>query len=183
MRKRVPPLEHSEMTVEQRAVAADIAGARSGKFAGPFAIWIRVPEIAKRINHLSDRLRKNSRLDKSLVDLMILTLSRAWNSQYSWSAHVDQALALGIDQENIDALKADATPRFADPKQELMYTLCCELEANRALSDATYARALETFGEEALIELIATAGLYTMIAMTLAVFDVPSGSESLSTLS
>jgi 4-carboxymuconolactone decarboxylase len=45
---------------------------------------------------------------------------------------------------------------------------------NKALSDATYARALAAFGLDLMIELTAAAGFYAMIAVTLKAFDVPS---------
>ena len=49
-----------------------------------------------------------------------------------------------------------------------------ELIETRSLSDASYARAQAALGLELLIELIAAAGFYTMIAMTLVAFDVPA---------
>mgnify|MGYP001421280554 CR=1 FL=1 len=42
-----------------------------------------------------------------------------------------------------------------------------------ALSDDTHDRATELLGQQALIELVAIAGFYSMIALTLNAFDVP----------
>ena len=43
---RVPDIVLEEMTAEQRRVYQEIGGARGGIVRGPFAIWLRNPEIA-----------------------------------------------------------------------------------------------------------------------------------------
>ncbi len=171
---RVAPLPDDAMDDAQRAVAAEIAGARKGVLGGPFAIWIRDPELARRINHLSARLRKGSGFEKRLVELLVLVVTRQWKAQYAWRAHARQALEEGIAPEVIDASRAGTDPPFARDDERLIYDLVGELTQTRALSDAAYARGLAAFGEGLMIELVTTIGLYTMIAMTLAVFDVPS---------
>jgi len=169
---RVSRLRDDEMDDEQKAIAAAIAGARSGVLGGPFAIWIRVPEIAKRIDHLSDRLRKNSSFDKRLVELMVLLTVQPWRAEYAWNAHARQALELGISAEAIEAIRTGSVPSLAQADERLIYEMFTELNRTRTLSDAMYARGLETFGLELMIEIVTMAGLYTMIAMMLAVFDV-----------
>jgi len=171
---RVAPLRDDEMNDEQRNVAKEIAGARGGVLGGPFAIWIREPEVAKRINHLSARLRKGSGFEKRLVELIVLVITRQWKAQYAWSAHARQALEEGIAPEVVEAIRAGTEPPFVRDDERLIYDVIAELTQTRALSDATYARGLAALGEALMIELVTTAGLYTMIAMTLAVFDVPS---------
>jgi 4-carboxymuconolactone decarboxylase len=174
MTARVAPLHDDEMDDEQRAVAREIAGARGGVLGGPFAIWIREPDVAKRINHLSARLRKGSGFEKRLVELLVLIVTRQWNAHYAFDAHARQALEEGIAPEVVEAIRAGTEPPIVRDDERLMYDLISEVTRTRALSDATYARGLAHFGETLMIELVTTAGLYTMIAMTLAVFDVPA---------
>jgi 4-carboxymuconolactone decarboxylase len=42
-----------------------------------------------------------------------------------------------------------------------------ELQRNHGVSDATYERAVERFGEQGVVEIVSLAGYYTMIAMIL----------------
>lgn len=179
---RVPELAESEQSEEQRRIAAEIGGARGGVVGGPFAIWLRVPEIADRINALSDRLRKRSKLEKRLLELLVLILAREWNAQYAWEQHEPQALADGLAPAVIGAIREHRLPPFERDDERLIYDLTTELARTKALSDATYARGLATFGLELMIEIVADAGLYTTIAMTLAAFDAPtkSGKKPLS---
>ena len=46
-----------------------------------------------------------------------------------------------------------------------MYDFCTELLQNKRVSDATYARAVATLGEEAVVQTAVTAGLYTYLSM------------------
>jgi 4-carboxymuconolactone decarboxylase len=179
---RVTRLSDDEMSAEQKAIAASIAGTRSGVLGGPFAIWIRVPEIAKRIEHLSDRLRKNSGFEKRLVELMVLLIVRPWRAEYAWTAHARQALEAGISADAIEAIRTNRVPAFTRADEQLIYDIFTDLNQTRALGDANYARGLDAFGLDLMIEMVTTAGLYTMIGMMLAVFDVPP-STGTSTLS
>jgi 4-carboxymuconolactone decarboxylase len=171
---RVAPLRDDEMTAEQKAIAAEIAGARSGVLGGPFAIWIRIPEIAKRVTALSDRLRKGSTFEKRLVELLVLIVTRDWKAQYAWTAHAKQALEEGITPEVIDALRTHTAPPFVRADEQLMYEIFSTLSGQRTMDDATYAKGIAAFGLDGMIELVTTAGLYTMISMMLATFRVPA---------
>jgi 4-carboxymuconolactone decarboxylase len=171
---RVPPLRDDELSAEQRTIAAEIAGSRRGVIGGPFAIWLRDPEIVKRVSALSDRLRKNSAFEKRLVEIIVLVNTRYWKAQYAWSTHAEQALKEGIPAEVIEAIRGGTPPPFARDDERLIYDIFTELNSTKALSDATYARGLAYFGLNGMIELVTTAGLYTMISVMLVAFDVPA---------
>jgi 4-carboxymuconolactone decarboxylase len=179
---RVSNLTDAEMNDEQRALAADIAGSRGGVIGGPFALWLRTPEIGKRISHISDRLRKNSAFEKRQVELIVLIVTRDWKAQYAWTAHVRQALEEGITPDVVEALRTKQTPVFTRPDEQLLYDIFGDLSGKRALADATYKRGIDAFGLNGMIELVTTAGLYTMISMMLVAFDVPAanGEQTLS---
>jgi 4-carboxymuconolactone decarboxylase len=171
---RVANLRDEEMSDEQKAVAADIAGARSGVLGGPFALWVRIPEIAKRINAVSDRLRKNSAFEKRQVELIVLIVTSDWKAQYAWTAHARQALEEGISPAVVEALRTHQPPPFARDDERLIYEIFSELSGSRTMTQATYDRGIAAFGLDGMIELVTTAGLYTMISMMLVAFDVPA---------
>jgi len=54
-----------------------------------------------------------------------------------------------------------------------VYHYAMELNRYRSVSDKTYARALELFGERTVVELTALVGYYTMVAMTLNSHEIP----------
>jgi 4-carboxymuconolactone decarboxylase len=170
---RVPKITEAEMSAEQRRIAEIIGGARGGIVDGPFALWLRVPEIAERAQHFSDRIRSKSTFEKRLFEVMVMAATRPWSATYAFEAHARTAESLGVAPAVVDAIRQRRTPLFDREDERLVYDTVTELMQSRKLSDASYGRALEAFGREGLIELITAAGFYNMIAMMLAAFDVP----------
>lgn len=171
---RAAPLRDDEMDADQKALAAEIGGSRGGVVGGPFAIWLRTPEIGKRISFVSERLRKNSAFEKRLVELLVLIVTRDWKAQYAWTAHARQALEEGITPEVVEALRTKSDPPFTRDDERLIYEIFSTLSGSRTMDEATYAKGVEAFGLNGMIELVTTAGLYTMISMMLVTFDVPA---------
>jgi 4-carboxymuconolactone decarboxylase len=141
---------------------------------GPFAIWLRTPDIARRVNALSERLRKNSGFEKRLVELIVLVNTRHWKAHYAWSTHAEQALECGLSAAVIEAIRSGTPPPFTRDDERIIYDILTEIIGAKTLSDASYERGLSFFGLEKMIEMITTAGLYTMISMMLVAFDVPA---------
>jgi 4-carboxymuconolactone decarboxylase len=90
--------------------------------------------------------------------------------------------AAGLSDDVIAAIRERRTPQFAKADEQLIYDVIGELLQTKRVSDATYRRAVDTLGLELFIELIAVAGFYTMVAMTLNAFEVeaPDGTRPLS---
>src|SRR5438132_947936 len=67
------------------------------------------------------------------------------------------------------AMAAEAQDRIAHVAAEetIVFDCCSELHANKSVSDATYERALEKFGEQGIIDLTAVNGYYSFNAMIL----------------
>jgi 4-carboxymuconolactone decarboxylase len=53
-----------------------------------------------------------------------------------------------------------------------VHTVTTQLTVNRALDDATYARAVALLGEQTVLDLVTVIGFYTMVAIVLVAFDV-----------
>jgi 4-carboxymuconolactone decarboxylase len=169
---RVPDIALEEMTAEQRRVYQEVGGARGGVVRGPFAIWLRNPEIADRANQFGNALRVGGKLDKRLFELMVLVVARHWSAQYEWFVHENNGLEAGLTPAVVDSIRTRSAPEFAREDERVVYQIISELNETRTLSQSTYDRALAALGLDLLIELIA-AGFYTMVAMTLNAFDAP----------
>lgn len=182
MAARVPKITDDEMSAEQKRIAAIIGGARGGTVDGPFALWLRVPEIAERAQHFSDRIRSKSTIEQRLFEVMVLAATRPWSATYAFEAHARTAERLGVSPAVVDAIRQRRTPPFERDDERLVFDTVTELTQSRKLSGPSYDRALAALGRESLIELITAAGFYTMIAMMLVAFDVPpsGGAQPLS---
>src|ERR671932_2808405 len=108
---RLPEIRPDELTPEQKRVYDQIAGKRRS-VRGPFAIWLTAPDIAERALQLQKLFNYESRLEKRLMQLMILVTARIWSAHFAWFIHEEHALASGIAPEVVRAIKDNRSPPF-----------------------------------------------------------------------
>jgi 4-carboxymuconolactone decarboxylase len=180
---RLPPLEMTDLTAEQRRVAEEIAATR-GIARGPFEVWLRSPEMADRAQKLGAFARYQTSLPKRLTELVILITARLWTAQFEWAVHEAEARRAGVPEPVIAAIKAGQRPAALQEDEAAIYDFVHELYATRAMSQGTYDRAHGLLGTQALVELVGVIGYYGLISMTLNVFDcdTPDGKPALAPL-
>ncbi len=166
-----------ELTNEQRDEYNDLAHTRppraNGQIGGPFDAWLLSPELSHRLRGLAGMLWERTTLDRGLVELAICITGRFWEANVEWAAHAPRAIEYGIASEVLDAVFEEQRPEFAPEEQLLLYDVCIALHHDRALPEPLHARAVETFGEQGLVELISVIGFYTLVSMTLNAFEIP----------
>ena len=171
---RVPPVVPDQLSPEQRTVHDMIVSTRQGgEIRGPFAIWIRNAGLAAAANQMGNAVRLNGKLDAKLFELVILVVARHWSAQYEWFAHAKDAARVGLDAQIVEAIRTHRVPPFTSPQECVVYEMTRELIDTRELSDATYARALDMFGFDLVMEVVTVAGFYTLVAMMLNAFQSP----------
>ena len=77
-----------------------------------------------------------------------------------------------MSQEVIDAIFDGSDPPFTDKTARIVYETALELQADRRLSDASFARATEALGQRGLVDLVGICGYYCLVSMTLNVYEV-----------
>ena len=175
---RIDPIPLDQMTPEQRHVNDAIAAKRDGGPAkGPFAIWLRTPELAEKAAAFGDHLRAKLAIPQKLQELAILVVARHWTAQYEWHAHSRHLAKVGLDPTIVEAIRTRREPVIHDAKEAIVYRVAKELCETRNLSDDAYARAVTLLGEQAVVDLVTTIGFYVMVAVVLVGFrvDIPDG--------
>ncbi|SRR5579875_288893 len=170
---RVPEIKTEKLTSVQKSIYDQIAQARGGMVAGPFAIWLHAPRLAEGANQLGNAIRLEGKLEKRLFEMIVLITARHWSAQYAWFAHEQAALAAGLAPELVEALRNRRVPNFTRDDERVIYEIVTELYESRRLSDSSFERARLHFDLEVLIEAITAAGFYTMAAMVINAFDAP----------
>jgi len=163
---RMAPLPADRLTEAQKKAAAEFEAAR-GTLSGPWAVILRSPEMINRARSLSDYLRFNSSLPPRLSEFVILITAREWTQQYEWNAHHSLAMKGGLNPEIAKAVAEGRRPEKMADDEAALYDFCIELNRNRSVSDATYARAVAKFGEQGVVDAIGLSGWYTLVAMVL----------------
>jgi 4-carboxymuconolactone decarboxylase len=164
---RMPPIAAEKMTDAQRAAVAEFKAARGVDISGPFVPMLRSPEVMSRARALGDYLRFKSALPPRLSEFVILITSRRWTQQYEWNAHQPLAIQAGLNPEIVKAIADGRRPERMAEDEDVLYTLSDELQRTQSVSDATYARAVATLGEQGVIDALGITGYYTMLAMVM----------------
>ena len=170
---RLPPLDEPALSARQREVLDAIRQGPRGDVRGPFPAWIRSPELADRGQKLGEFIRFGTSFEPRLAELAILICARYWSAQFEWYAHARLARDGGLGEEIIAAVARRERPAAMAADEAAVYDFCTELHRDKQVSDATYRQALEIFGEVGPVELCGISGYYTMVSMTLNVFEVP----------
>jgi len=164
---RMPPIAAEALTEAQKKAIADFKAARSADISGPFIALLRSPEVMTRARAMGDYLRYRSVLQPRLSEFVILLTARQWTQNYEWSAHEPLARQAGLSAAVIAAVADGRRPDAMAEDEDVLYTLCDELRRNQSVSDATYARAVRTFGEQGVIDALGITGYYTLLAMVM----------------
>jgi 4-carboxymuconolactone decarboxylase len=171
--RRFAPLADAVLSDEQRAFARALVDGPRGGVRGPFHALLRNPRLADRVRALGDSVRFESSLPPALRELAIVTVARFWSARYEWHAHSKLAVELGVDPAAIDAIGAGRPPTTLSADEALVHAFCSELLHARDVSDATYAAALQRFGEVALLDLLATIGYFGFVSTILNAIRAP----------
>ena len=82
------------------------------------------------------------------------------------------ALKAGVLAKTVRDLKAGRVPKSAPKDERALYEFIQELYRTRRVSDRTYKKVSAFLNEEAMVELVGVLGYYTLISMTLNVFQM-----------
>ena len=164
---RMPPIPEGEMTDVQRAAAAAVEAERGYRLRGPWVPLLRSPEMMDLMVDVREHVRDRSLLSFKLTEMAIMIAAREWTQHYVWNAHYGAAIRAGLDRAVIEAIADGRRPERMSHEEAVLYDLSMELHGNRQVSDVTYARALETFGQEGIVEVVAIEGYYSLLAMVM----------------
>jgi 4-carboxymuconolactone decarboxylase len=175
----------ADMTPEQLAVAkAIMTGPRASvgspaaapgatSLSSPFNVWNRRPELANNLQKVGEYIRFRSSLAPRLNEFAILIVARRWNAQYEWFAHHRLAMQAGLDPAVAEELRQGRVPANMKDDERVVYDFTRELHERHGVSDATFKRAVDAFGEQGVADLIAVNGYYVLVSMTLNVDRTP----------
>ena len=185
----IPP---AELAPAQRALYDAITGGprasqagtvpitdADGQLLGPFAVMLLSPEVGNAMQQVGAKIRFGAALTGRERELAILSVAGVLRSDFERLAHEPAARALGLAQEQIDAVLAGQIPDGLSADEVMVGRLARAMTADRTLSDAEYADGIEALGQQRLAELTWLVGYYGARALALAVFR-PTLPESFS---
>ena len=168
---RYPPLKLDQLSPEQKAYVESLQKPPRNNTTAlqnpPFRVYMRSPELATKLEAMSDYVRWGTGQPPRLTELAIMITARQWSSQWIWRGHYRAAVRGGLDASVGADIAAGKRPTKMKEDETILYNYATEMYRDKAVSDATYAAAVKAFGEKGLIDLVATMGYYDTVAMTL----------------
>jgi 4-carboxymuconolactone decarboxylase len=185
---RLVPLHFEDLDDAQRALWESIVGSARGSdprvvradhLGGPFDAWLRSPEMGLRAARLGEVLRFSSRLSPLVRETAIMATGAHFRSEFEFWIHSQIAVSEGMTGAIVEAIAAgQVDPEVAGAEIAIVNEIARTMLADGALGDDLYARALLVLGETGLgetgvMEVVSLVGYYTMVSLTLNVFEVP----------
>jgi 4-carboxymuconolactone decarboxylase len=162
---RLGPVPPNAYDAAQQEAARDFTRARGQAPFGPFAMLIRSPELMTSARSMGDYLHYHSAIGNTLSEFVILITARNWDQAYEWNVHAPIAAKQGIAQAKIDAIAAGRRPDGMSEDEAICYDFTTELQRKHQVSDGTYARALNRWGERGVVDLAGVTGYYTFLSI------------------
>ena len=169
--ERYPALNPDQLSPEQKAYVENLQKPPRNNTTAlknpPFKVYLRSPELARKLEEVSDYVRWGTGLEPRLTELAIMITARQWSSQWIWRGHYRAAVRGGLDPSVGADIAAGRRPEKMKADEAVLYNYATEMYRDKAVSDSTYATAVKQFGEKGLVDLVATMGYYDTVAMTL----------------
>jgi 4-carboxymuconolactone decarboxylase len=167
---RLKPLVESEWTDEQRQVLNNMRV--GGKVFNIFATAARNPKMMKVWEPFGMYLVRGSSLPPRDREIIILRIGWLCRSEYEFGQHTIVGKAAGLTDEEISRILDGPEAPGWTPFDRVLLKAADELHADAFITDATYNELAKRYDERQLIDLVMTAGQYTMVAGFLNTFGV-----------
>jgi 4-carboxymuconolactone decarboxylase len=139
---------------------------------GPQSVLMHVPPLAVRVAEAGDHLRMHGQLDPADRELAMLSTSREVESRFEWQAHEPIGLKEGVRPEAIEVVRSKGSTESLKPRERIIIEVVRSLYRQHRISDELFQEALNEFGRERLVELVALAGHYGLLGFILNGFEV-----------
>jgi len=170
---RLPPIPPERQTEAQKKAAAEFRVERMQEVFGPFVPLSRSPQLMIDAAKMGTYLRFGNTLPRALSEFAIILQARRWSQEYEWYVHAADARTAGLPDDVIQAVAEGRRPEKMSDEQDIVYEFGRELNDNHGVTDRTYARAVNRFGEQGVMDLVGVNGFYSLISMALNVGRTP----------
>jgi 4-carboxymuconolactone decarboxylase len=165
--RRMAPIPQEQWSKEQLEAAEVYKQARKAyPKSGLFMDLLRVPDMMLATFRMRLYVQQQISFGDKLAQLGMLVTLRQWNQKQEWSGHAVEAVKYGLKPDIVQAIAEGRYPQDMDRDESLIYNYCSELLLNHNVSDATYDRMIQRFGERGVVEGILLVSIYSTVGMT-----------------
>ena len=169
---RLPAIATRDQLPTEAHAAFDAIAESRGTVRGPFAVLLHSPELAMRTAHLGAFVRFESSVPDAIRELATLIGAHLWRCDYEWGAHLPLAARAGVRPEAIEAIARDADLDAFTAEEALIVRYTRALLGTHRVDAETFEAVRASYGDQALVELTAALGYYSMLAVVLNAAEV-----------
>jgi 4-carboxymuconolactone decarboxylase len=148
-----------------------VARRNDGALIGPFNTWLHFPQFGKPAWAFNRSLWEHSVLPAAIHQLVILVTAAKFGARYEIYGHEYFARRAGLAEHKIATIVAGERPSDLTHDEGVAYDMAAALNRGAPLPETTYQAVLNTFGEQALAEIVFLVGCFSMVGITLNAFD------------
>ena len=152
------------------ASLSDLSGGFATKL-NVYRVMARHPVLLSAWRDFRNHVVLENSLDDASLEIVILRTGFRKGSRYEWMQHVVRGRQAGLADARIRAVAQ--SPEEASPDDALLIRSVDALVAGGRLTRPLIKAIAERFGETGVLDLIATVGMYSLLAYVLESFDVP----------
>jgi 4-carboxymuconolactone decarboxylase len=159
---RLPYLQRKNLDEASQKIF-DVLPGRSaeGALGGPLAFAAYNPAVAKALFDLHNAAVAGT-LNAHVRELAILVACRETNYSLEWNAHEPTAVKAGVDPKVIDAVRRNGPLTGIDEQDATVIRFGRELYTDRKVDSATFAKAVQLFGQRGAMDMVALMNTYAV---------------------
>jgi 4-carboxymuconolactone decarboxylase len=161
-RARLPYLQRKNLNEGDQKIYDVLPGRRQdGTLGGPLAFSAYNPAVAKALFDLHNAAVAGT-LNPHVRELAIMVACRETNYSLEWNGHEQTALKEGVDPKVIDIIRKNGALTGVDDKDATVIRLGRQLYTDKKVDSATFAKAVEYFGQRGVMDILAVMNTYAV---------------------
>jgi AhpD family alkylhydroperoxidase len=137
------------------------------------------PELLETLMPWLDQIMGESSIDLATKELVIVRVSQLCGCRYCLAAHTPAALAAGVSEDQIQAVRGHAPLASLPPRERAIVRWVDQVTREAVgVTDELWAQTLEHLREDELIELTLLAGTTRMLNQYCTALDLPPPTDA-----
>ena len=159
---RLPYLQRKSLDEASQKIYDVLPGRRpDGSLSGPLAFAAYNPAVAKALFDLHNAAVAGT-LNPHVRELAILVACRETNYNLEWNAHEPSAVKEGVDSKVIDVVRRNGALTGINEQDATVIRFGREMFTDRKVDSATFAKAVQLFGQRGAMDLVAVMNTYAV---------------------